>query len=90
MDVNSLRVAAERLRAYTRSTLVEWVQDKYGAPVSYTRAHNANLWHLTIDPDCKYLYCAVFLHLVLLFYYSQSSGTVHFFSILSFCSRSIC
>lgn len=54
VDVNSLRVAAERLRAYTRSTLVEWVQDKYGAPVSYTRAHNANLWHLTIDPDLSW------------------------------------
>jgi hypothetical protein len=49
VDVNSLRVAAERLRARTGASLVEWVEDKYGAPVSYTRAANANLWQLTVD-----------------------------------------
>lgn len=53
VDVNNLRVAAERLRSLEGASLIEWVENKYGFPVSYTKTNDANFFELTVDPIRK-------------------------------------
>ena len=56
--MHPVMVIREQLQDHMKDDLIEWVQEQYGPPVSYTYVFLANRFKLLVDGagKCKTLY----------------------------------